>query len=128
MAKFNPRQATFFDEFAEGVFLAAPSVPSCGSVAETQQTSSAAAESVKPRSGTDRARVLEFIQAAGKRGATDEEIQNALAINPSTQRPRRIELLEARLIQPGGVRKTASGRNAVVWVLTGVLENGADQG
>lgn len=114
MAKYNAKQATFFEDFAAGVFSPAAS----GSVPETKETSLAAAESIKPRCGTDRARVLDCIRAAGELGVTDEEIQTLLSMNPSTQRPRRIELLNARLIQPSGRRKTRSGREAVTWICT----------
>lgn len=48
-------------------------------------------------------------------GATDEEIAHACGMNPSTARPRRIELARRGLVIEAGTRKTASGRNAVVW-------------
>lgn len=58
-----------------------------------------------------------FIHRAGSRGATDEEIQTALALNPSTQRPRRIELVKAgRVYDSGNRRKTLANLDAVVWV------------
>jgi predicted ArsR family transcriptional regulator len=47
--------------------------------------------------------------------ATDEEIAAGLAMNPSTQRPRRIELAKRGLVVTCGTRRTASGRMAVVW-------------
>lgn len=48
-------------------------------------------------------------------GATDEEIARACSLNPSTARPRRIELERRGLIVEAGTRKTASGRMATVW-------------
>ncbi len=49
-------------------------------------------------------------------GATDFEIQKASGLNPSTQRPRRIELVECGLVRDSGkTRPTPSGRKAVVW-------------
>ncbi len=48
-------------------------------------------------------------------GATDEEIARACSLNPSTARPRRIELERRGLIVEAGTRKTASGRMAAVW-------------
>ena len=49
-------------------------------------------------------------------GLTDEEMQLALDMNPSTQRPRRLELREKVLVRDSGlVRPTLSGRYAVVW-------------
>lgn len=46
-------------------------------------------------------------------------MQTCLGMNPSTQRPRRIELVKAGLvIGPEGLtRKTSSGRKAQVWKL-----------
>ncbi len=81
------------------------------------ETSEAAAESMKVDAATLRGRVLEFIRASG--GATDEETQRGLSMNPSTQRPRRVELVERGLVRDGGKkRRTASGRFAVVWEVT----------
>lgn len=48
-------------------------------------------------------------------GATDDEMQVSLNMNPSTQRPRRIELVERGLVVASGQRKTRSGRAATVW-------------
>lgn len=60
-------------------------------------------------------RVYEFIRDQGENGATDEECQRALAMNPSSQRPRRGELAEAGLIVESGRRPTSSNRRATVW-------------
>jgi hypothetical protein len=77
-------------------------------------TSRAAARSL--RSGSARARVFEAICAAPN-GLTDEEIQARLGMNPSTQRPRRVELVEDERIRDSGQRRpTASGSLAIVWV------------
>lgn len=79
-------------------------------------TSVAAAKQIEPRTGTARGFVLAFIRGAGSRGATDEEIQTALNMNPSTQRPRRIELVASGLVfDSGETRATRSGSEAVVW-------------
>ena len=59
-------------------------------------------------------RVLELLRE-NPHGMTDEEMQAALAMNPSTQRPRRIELVRRGLVVECGTRRTASGRNASVW-------------
>jgi len=76
-------------------------------------TSAAAADSLD---GTTlnalQRRVYEFIC---RRPSTDEEIANELEINPSTVRPRRIELARRGLIVEAGTRRTASGRMATVW-------------
>lgn len=85
-----------------------------GNAAETQR---AAAVMAYPASGTQRAKVLDFIDSSGEYGATDEEIQVFLGMNPSTQRPRRVELVEGGWIEDSGRRrKTRSRRDAVVWV------------
>lgn len=79
-------------------------------------TSMEAAASLTPEtlSGMQR-RVFEFIRDRGKEGATDEECQRELGMNPSTQRPRRGELADAGLIVESGTRLTASRRRAAVW-------------
>ncbi len=61
--------------------------------------------------------VLAFLEARPE-GATDEEMQAGLGMNPSTQRPRRIELARRGLVVESGTRKTASGRMACVWKAT----------
>jgi transcription initiation factor IIE alpha subunit len=48
-------------------------------------------------------------------GLTDEEIVQRTGLNPSTVRPRRIELLRDKRIVAAGKRPTASGRLAMVW-------------
>lgn len=61
-----------------------------------------------------RGRVFRFIRSMPE-GATDEQIQHGLDMNPSTQRPRRVELAEMGVICSEGKRETASGRSAAVW-------------
>ena len=58
-------------------------------------------------------RVLAYLEQHGP--ATDEEIATGLGMNPSTQRPRRIELERFGLVVKDGTRRTSSGRMAVVW-------------
>ncbi len=80
-------------------------------------TSEAAADAIEPKAGTLRAEVLAAIRAAND-GLTDHEMQSALAMNPSTQRPRRVELVEHGLVVDSGrTRCTPSGRQAVVWIV-----------
>lgn len=78
----------------------------------------AAAESVAQRAATMRQRVLHAIRDAEPRGATDEELQGRLFMNPNTERPRRIELRDAGWVEEGGWGTTRSGRKAVRWRLT----------
>ncbi len=76
-----------------------------------------AAELIEPDAASLRGVVLAHIRQCGETGATDDEMQIALKMNPSTQRPRRIELWEADLIEKSGhTRPTKSGRNAAVWI------------
>ena len=81
------------------------------------ETSLGAAEAIRPSAASLRMKVLGFIVARGGDGATDPEIQAALRMEGSTQRPRRIELVDAGLVKDSGrTRKSASGRACVVWV------------
>ena len=84
------------------------------------ETSQRAAEELEGRaSKTLRARVYRFLLSCHN-GATDEEVQYALDMNPSSQRPRRVELVEAGLVRDAGrTRLTRAGRKAVVWVAKG---------
>lgn len=80
-------------------------------------TSVEAAKQVAPVAGALRQAVYDAIRASGKHGATDEELQALLMMNPSTQRPRRIELVESGQVKDSGLtRKTLAGRSAVVWI------------
>lgn len=81
-------------------------------------TSVAASALIEPTAGTLRAQVLAYLRAcAADYGATDEEMQVALRMNPSTQRPRRIELEKLGLVlRTAQTRKTQSGRDAVVFI------------
>jgi len=80
-------------------------------------TSREAAERIEPDIASLRGQVLAYLRDCGDCGATDEEMQDMLAMNPSTQRPRRIELRDAGFVRDSGAtRETRSGRNAVVWI------------
>jgi hypothetical protein len=75
--------------------------------------------------GAKRAAVLRFIEAQGRDGATDEEIQIGLGMPSSTERPRRVELFEARFICKGVFqRQTRSKRWANVYLLPKFAEPG----
>lgn len=81
-------------------------------------TAKLAALRAAPRTGTARRRVLMTIANCGADGATDEEIQHSLGMNPSTQRPRRVELVQGGWIEDSGKRRrTLSGDQAIVWVI-----------
>lgn len=80
-------------------------------------TSKAAAISAEPLAGTKRAILLAFLRGRGKEGATDEEMQASVPMNPNTQRPRRVELVQGNFVAASGrTRKTAGGDDAVVWI------------
>jgi transcription initiation factor IIE alpha subunit len=90
--------------------LFAQRAPSNGTI-----TSAAAADSLSPATlNRLHKAVLAYIAGRGD-GCTDEEIARALGMNPSTARPRRIELLRRGLIEQAGTRRTTSGRMAAVW-------------
>jgi transcription initiation factor IIE alpha subunit len=80
-------------------------------------TSAAAADSLAPATlNAMQRRVYDLLVWRGETGATDEEIANELEMNPSTVRPRRIELARrGMIVESGSTRRTASGRMAVVW-------------
>src|SRR5262245_60260595 len=89
----------------------------------TYDTSAAAAESVEDTKDTQRAAVRAAIQAAGRSGRTDDEIQVLLHLDGSSERPRRWELWKRGAIdilrdgEGRAVRRlTRTNRWAVVWV------------
>lgn len=78
-------------------------------------TSRSAALAIRPSAGTMKAKVLEYLESQDD-GATDEEGINALRMNPSTYRPRRIDLVNEGLVADSGERRRVqSGEQAVVW-------------
>jgi len=80
-------------------------------------TSKAAARSVTGQlSAKARMQVLAAIIKLGV--ASDEEIQDYLLMNSSTERPRRGELAKAGYIEKAGKTTTRSGRAAVTWRVT----------
>jgi DNA-binding IclR family transcriptional regulator len=84
------------------------------------ETSRQAAVAIRPAAGTQRGRVLAYVESCGQTGATDEEIADGLYMNPSSVRPRRGELLEQGLIRDSGkTRQTKAGLRAVVWAAAG---------
>jgi len=80
-------------------------------------TSTAAAASLKPKQLTALHRLVLGYLTGKPAGLTDEEIAVGLELNPSTERPRRIELARRGLVVRVGSRKTRSGRQAATWAL-----------
>lgn len=81
-------------------------------------TSKRAAHSIKKHIGPLHQRVLDYLNAHPE-GATDEQLSDALQLNGSTLRPRRLELFEAgRIIKhPTREGRTKAGNSAVLWIL-----------
>lgn len=77
------------------------------------QTSFEAFEAAKPWAGNARERVFQALLKNGP--MTDEEIQAFLAMNPSTERPRRIELESEGRVVACGLSTTKAGRKALLW-------------
>ena len=64
---------------------------------------------------TARAKVLQFFSTSDC-GLTDEKVSSVLRMNPSTARPRRIELVEAGIVKWSlGYGRTRSGHKAKIW-------------
>lgn len=81
----------------------------------SSDTSIEAAEQIAPHVLTLRDRVFHYVENHGP--VTDEEIARYTGLNPSTARPRRLELQrEGRIIQ-AGYAKTTSGRRATLWAV-----------
>lgn len=77
-------------------------------------TSREAAERIEGAGSALRGRVLGALRTRGP--MTDEELQVVLAMDPSTQRPRRVELVRLGLVRDSGARRpTLSGRSATLW-------------
>ena len=87
-------------------------------------TSERAAQEIAGRAGSWRYMVLVCIQIHGP--CSDDFIQRELAMNASTQRPRRIELVKLGLVRDSGLQgKTRSGRACTLWCAANPSE---DQG
>lgn len=69
-------------------------------------------------SKTERLRALIFASLRAEGSATDEELQLRLSLDPSTERPRRVELVKQGLVVDSGkTRLTRSRRPATVWTV-----------
>jgi len=86
-----------------------------GKVRSDAPATSRAAAGRLLRSGTHRFRVLEFLAWCP---ATDHEIQTKLRMDPSTQRPRRGELVDAGYVVETGKTKLHQGRAWAIWRVT----------
>lgn len=92
------------------------------------ETSREAALANYPRSGTQRARVLVALFYSGDAGMTDEELTLMLDLSPSSERPRRVECVEAGWVEDSGARRLTRTRSrAAVWVCTEAGRSAAQQ-
>lgn len=81
-------------------------------------TSSAAAESVERETPRLRALVFDAVRAAGREGATCDELEQCVHLRHQTCSARVNELRnEQRIVDSGERRLTRSGRMATVWVV-----------
>lgn len=84
------------------------------------ETSAAAAGEIKESARSLRFKVYAYIKQRGAKGATDEEIQDALGMQLQTEVPRRRELVMKGLIVDSGIKRlTKSRRRAAAWVVSG---------
>ena len=79
-------------------------------------TSKAAAAALRG-SQTLRALVYKAIASSGGHGMTDSEVQAHLGLSGSTQRPRRVRLVELGFVRDSGNRRASkTGRLCTVWI------------
>ena len=92
--------------------------PARAPAVQHSRTSMAAADALTPKTlNALQRQVVEFLHQRGEHGATDEEMQGGIPMEPNTQRPRRRELAKRGLVVEAGERKTRSGKKATVWRL-----------
>jgi hypothetical protein len=81
-------------------------------------TSEAAAQAVRPKAPSQKLRVLRYVASRAEDGATDDEIEVALALPHQSASARRNDLVrEGKLRDSGLRRKTRAWQQAVAWVL-----------
>jgi hypothetical protein len=84
--------------------------------AAARDTQVIVAAAALPKTGTQRAKVLEAIRQAGPAGKTDQEIATLLGLAENSVWPRRLELADDGLIVDSGDRRgTSTGNPAIVW-------------
>jgi hypothetical protein len=87
----------------------------CGVDTPRQMSAEARASLTPEVMNAQQRKVFDYIRDQGEHGATDEECQRGLEMNPSSQRPRRGELADAGLIVVAGKRMTSANKRATVW-------------
>lgn len=87
-----------------------------------QETARKAATAIAVRSGTQRAAVLLHLyqdHQAGLIGSCDELISAVTGLGASSERPRRVELVNMGLVEPTGKTvRTSTNREAMTWRIT----------
>lgn len=84
-----------------------------------QETSYAAHRQIRRCAPDQRRKILRALLASTS-GLTDEQLCEATGIQPSSLRPRRIELVESLDVELAPwTRPTKSGRQAAVWLAVG---------
>lgn len=82
-------------------------------------TSRAAAASMVPKFKGLMLNLMKFFKARADIGMTDEEGQYMSQVNGNSYRPARVKLQEYGMVRDSGMRRrTRSGKEAVVWVVT----------
>jgi len=76
------------------------------------QTSQDASRAIKSKSAEVRAQIYELLKSEA---LTDQQITLRLDLDPSTERPRRIELTNDGLLEQCGTALTAAKRSASLW-------------
>lgn len=66
-------------------------------------------------SQSQESRVYSLLLESFPRGWSDEQIAEALDLNPSAERPRRVKLVEKGLIEAHGEGTTRAGRRCTLW-------------
>ncbi|HEY2101423.1 MAG TPA: hypothetical protein VGH72_33505 [Pseudonocardia sp.] len=83
---------------------------------DARATSRAAATAITMRTGTQRSLVL--LELTEGNGKTDFELQQTLKMSPSTERPRRGELVDYGLVRPSARTRWHGDTEWTVWELT----------
>ena len=103
-------------EAVEALSTAATATQAGKARSDAPATSQQAARAVSVRSGSQRGRILLWLWRHGG-AATDPELQERLELPASSQRPRRVELVELGLVAPRGTT-VRNGQEYTCWTLT----------
>lgn len=117
-------QGTLFHPTAGGLWRANdPGENRPGLVAaNAPETSRKAARSIAKASGAKRLQILEWIRSCGPRGATCDEVEQALGMSHQTASARIRELATDNHLDTNGERPTRTGRAAAVYIVRGVSQ------